>query len=63
MAKLLKRLPARADCNLSQEVYYWQTIEEMHGGSYFVFKRDGVTWSAQGPLGIGHDDNPDSSAP
>ena len=56
-------LPRAPACHLSREVYYWRTIERMHGGNYFVFARDGATWTARGPFGIGHDDDPNITAP
>ncbi|MDQ3336042.1 MAG: hypothetical protein M4D80_12810 [Myxococcota bacterium] len=56
-------LPAKPGCHLSREVYYWRTIEKMHGGAYWEFARRGKTWVAQGPFFIGHDDDPNVSAP
>lgn len=62
-AALLPRLPATPECSVSHEVYYWRTIEKHHGGAYFVFSRSGSTWKASGPIGIGHDDDPNPTAP
>lgn len=59
----LSRLPPKPACHLSREVYYWRTIEKMHGGAYWQFSSTGRIWKAEGPFHIGHDDDPNVSAP
>lgn len=60
---LLAKLPRTPECHQSREVYYWTAREQNHGGTYFEFVRGPAGWRARGPMFIGHDDDPNVTAP